>query len=77
MSVPSSSRRSKALVAAHDLAVDQDRPDPEMVHGLDDQWIPGSPVMTVAGPAGDFPQDRGARHQPVAIVLDLMNPVGP
>ena len=38
-----------AVVAAHDLAVDKDRPDPPVVHGLNDQRIPGSPVMTVNG----------------------------
>src|SRR4029077_13156294 len=42
-----------AVVAAHHLPIDQDRPNPEMVHGLYDQRIPGSPVMAVAGQQPD------------------------
>ena len=46
-----------------------------MVHGLHHQR---EAVRPVVAPAGDQPDAHGvaAGHQPVAVVLDLMNPVG-
>ena len=62
------------LVAAHRLAVDQAGPHLEVVHSLDDERIPGGPVMAVTGEQPDA--DRIAPgHQAIAVVLDLVNPV--
>ena len=46
-----------------------------MVHGLDHERIALRPVVA---PAGDQPDAHGvaAGHEPVAVVLDLVNPVG-
>ena len=46
-----------------------------MIHGLDHER---EAVRPVVAPAGDQPDaDRiAAGHQPVAVVLDLVNPVG-
>ena len=57
-----------ALVTAHHLPIDQDRPDPEVVHGLDNQRIPGGPVMTVEGQPADA-HWVSAGHEALAIVL--------
>jgi CheY-like chemotaxis protein len=64
------------LVAADGLTIDEAGPNPEVVHGLYDQ---GEPVGPVIAASGDEPDAHGiaARHQPVAVVLDLMNPVRP
>jgi hypothetical protein len=61
------------LVAAHNFAVEQAGPHFEVVHGLDHQRETGRPIVA---PAGDQPDAAGVApgHQPVAIVLDLMNP---
>ena len=63
------------LVAAHHLAVDQAGPHLEVVHGLDHQRVALRPVVA---PAGDQPDAHGVApgHQPEAVVLDLVNPVG-
>jgi hypothetical protein len=63
-----------ALVAAHGLAVDQAGPHLEVVHGLHDEREAVCPVVSVAG---DEPDAHGVApgHHPVAVVLDLMNPV--
>ena len=63
------------LVATHHLAVDQAGPHLEMVHGLDHQRKAVGPVIA---PPGDQPDANGiaTRHEPVAVVLDLVNPVG-
>ena len=54
------------LVAAHHLAIDQ-APHLEVAHGLDHEF------------PGDQPYAHGIapRHEPIAVVLDLVNPVGP
>ena len=46
-----------------------------MVHGLDHERVAVRPVVA---PAGDQPDAHGIApgHQPVAVVLDLVNPVG-
>jgi hypothetical protein len=64
-----------ALIAADHLPVDQAGPHLEMGYGLDDQR---EPVESVIAAPGDEPDaDRiPTRHQPVAVVLNLMNPVG-
>jgi len=61
--------------AAHHLAVDQAGPHLEAVHSLGHQRITGRPVVA---PAGDQPDAHGiaAGHQPEAVVLDLVNPIG-
>ena len=63
------------FVTAHDFPVDQARPHLEVVHRLDHQWIALRPVIA---PAGDQPDAHGVApvHEPEAIVLDLVNPVG-
>jgi hypothetical protein len=47
---------------AHHHPIDQDRSDLEVVHGFDDQRIPGRPVMTVTGQQADA-DGIAARHQ--------------
>ena len=46
-----------------------------MVHGLDDERITGRPVVPIAG---DQPDAHGVApgHEPIAVMLDLVNPVG-
>ena len=46
-----------------------------MIHCLHDEWVAGCPVVA---PTGDKPDaDRvPTRHEPEAVVLDLVNPVG-
>ena len=68
-------RSHALLVAAHHLAVDQAGPHLEVVHGLDHQRIALRPVVA---PAGDQPDADGVApgHEPKAVVLDLVNPVG-
>ncbi len=46
-----------------------------MVHGLGHQRVPGGPVVALAG---DEPDAHGVPpgHEPEAVVLDLVNPVG-
>jgi len=63
------------LVAAHNLAVDEARPHIEVIHGLDHKRVALRPVVA---PAGDQPDAHrvAAGHQPEAVVLDLVNPVG-
>ena len=63
------------LVAAHHLAVDQAGPHLEVVHGLDHEREAVRPV--IAAP-GDQPDADGisTRHKAIAVVLNLMNPVG-
>jgi hypothetical protein len=64
-----------SLVAARDLAVDQAGPHLQVVHRLHDQREAHRPV--VAAP-GDQPEADGIspRHKAIAVVLDLVNPVG-
>ena len=40
------------LIATHDLAVDQARPDLKVVHGLHDEWVA---VRRIVAPTGDKP----------------------
>ena len=63
------------FVAAHDLAVDEARPHLEVVHGLDYEREAVRPV--IAAP-GDEPDAHGIApgHQPVAVVLDFVQPAG-
>ena len=66
--------REPVLIAGHRLAVHQAGTRLEAVHGLDDERIAGTPVMPVAGEEPDA--DRvPARHEAVAVVLDLVDPV--
>jgi hypothetical protein len=60
--------RNGTLVAAHHLAVDQDRPHLEVVHGLHHQREARRPIVA---PAGDQPDaDRvSPRHEPVPSCL--------
>ena len=62
-------------ITAQHLAVDQAGPDLEVVHSLDDERIARRPVVT---PTGDQPDAHGVAtgHEPEAVVLDLVNPVG-
>ena len=64
------------LVAALHLAVDQAGAHLEVVHCRHHQREAGGPVVS---PARDQPDaDRvSPGHEPVAVVLDLVNPVGP
>ena len=68
-------RSHALLIAAHHLAVDQAGPHLEVVHRLDDEWVALRPVFA---PAGNQPDAHGVptSHQPEAVVLDLVNPVG-
>jgi hypothetical protein len=62
------------LVTAHDLAIDQARPHLEVIHGLDHERVAPGPVMAVAGNQPDAHRITTG-HEPVAVVLDLVNPV--
>ena len=75
MWAPGTSERQPALVAAPDLAVDQAGAHLEVVHGLGHQRIALRPVIAALG---DEPDAHGiaAGHETVAVVLDLVNPVG-
>jgi hypothetical protein len=63
------------LVTTHHLPVDQTGPHLEVVHGLDHEREARSPVVP---PAGDEPNAHGVApgHEPIAVMLDLVNPVG-
>ena len=63
------------LVTADDLAIDQAGSHAQVADGLDHEREPLRPIVA---PTGDKPDaDRIApRHKAVAVVLDLMNPVG-
>ncbi len=63
------------LITTHHLAVDQAGTHLEVVHGLDHQRIAGGPVVALAG---DQPDADGVPpdHEPEAVMLDLVNPVG-
>jgi len=64
-----------SLITAHHLSVDQAEPHLEVIHGLRHQRLARRPVVA---PAGDQPDAHrvSAGHQPEAVVLDLVNPVG-
>jgi hypothetical protein len=65
--------RHAVVVTAHRLAVDQAGAHAQRRHRLDDQREPRRPVVPVAR---QQPHAGGtaARHQPVAVMLDLVNP---
>ena len=60
---------------ALNLSIDQAGAYLVVVHSLGHQRITGRPVVA---PAGDQPDAHGVApgHEPVAVVLDLVNPVG-
>jgi hypothetical protein len=65
-----------ALVAARDLAVDQAGPHLEVVHRLHHKRVAGCPVVAITGNQPDA--DRvPPGHEAEAVVLYLVNPVGP
>ena len=64
------------LITAHHLAVDQTGPHLQVVHGFDHQREAVGPVITSPGDKPDA-DCISTRHQPVAVVLDLVNPTGP
>jgi hypothetical protein len=68
-------RSHSVFVTAHHLAIDQARPHFEVVHGLDQERVALRPVVA---PAGDQPDANriAPGHEPEAVVLDLVNPVG-
>jgi hypothetical protein len=63
------------LITTHHLAVDQAGPDLEVIHGLGHQRVAVRPVVT---PPGNQPDAYGIApgHEPVAVMFDLVNPVG-
>ena len=64
------------MVASDSLAVDQAGAKTQAAHRLQDQRIARRPVVAVAGEQPDA--DRiAAGHQPIAVVLDFVNPVRP
>jgi hypothetical protein len=63
------------LVAADDLPVDQAGPHLEVVHRLDHEWEPVRPVIAAPGNQPDA-DGISTRHKAVAVVLNLLNPVG-
>jgi hypothetical protein len=46
-----------------------------VVHGLYHEWIASGPVKTVAGQQPNAGR-IGSGHEPEAVVLDFVNPVG-
>jgi hypothetical protein len=66
--------REPVLIAGDRLAIDQAGTHLQPVNGLDDERIARSPVVPVPGQQADA--DRvSARHQAIAVMLDLVNPV--
>ena len=67
--------RTAAFIVAgdHRLAVDQERLRLDAVRSINDGREAIGPIMTVAREAAD-PRAIPAHHQPIAVVLDLMNP---
>jgi hypothetical protein len=67
--------RQALPVAPHRLAIDRGRCRPQARHGLTDAGIPVRPVEAVAGeqPHPGLPL---AGDEAVAVVLDLVNPLG-
>jgi hypothetical protein len=63
------------LVAAHHLSVDQAGAHCEVVHSLGDQRKASRPVVAAPGNQPDA-DGISARHKAIAVVLNLMNPVG-
>jgi hypothetical protein len=64
-----------ALVATHDLPIYQAGPNAEVVHSLHHQREAASPV--IAAPDNEPDADGiSTRHKAIAVVLDLVNPVG-
>jgi hypothetical protein len=61
-------------VNADIAAVDQARPDREMVQGRDDRGVAVRPLVRVSREKPDASR-ISPRHQPEAVVLDLVNPV--
>jgi hypothetical protein len=68
-------RRRPHSIADDRLAVDEAGPHLEPVYRLDDDGKARRPVVAVPGEQASA-GGVSARHQPVAIVLDLVNPVG-
>jgi len=63
------------VVAAHNLAVDQAGAHLEVVHGLDHEREAVRPVIAALSYQPDA-DGISTRHKAVAVVLNLMNPVG-
>ena len=68
--------RQPVLIAGDRLAVDQARADLEPVNGLDDERIARCPIVPVPRQQ-PYTDGVSARHEAVAVVLDLVNPVRP
>src|SRR5215831_18544042 len=66
--------REPVLIAGDRLAIDQAGVHLEPVNGLDDEWIARCPVVPVPRQQA-YADGIPARHEPVAVVLDLVNPV--
>ena len=62
-------------IAAHDLPINQAGPHLEVVHRLHDER---EVVVQSFLPPSNQPDAHGItpRHEPVAVVLDLVNPIG-
>jgi hypothetical protein len=63
----------RPVVAGDRLAVDQERLRPDAERSINDGREAVGPVMAVAGEAADA-RAIPAHHQPIAVVLDLVNP---
>ena len=68
--------REPIVIAGDRLAIDQAGTHLEPVNGLDDERIARSPVVPIAGQQADAGW-VSARHQAIAVMLDLVNPVRP
>ena len=66
--------REPVLIAGDRLAIDQARADLEPVNGLDDERIARCPIVSVPRQQA-YANGIPARHEPVAVVLDFVNPV--
>ena len=64
------------LVTTHHLPIDQTGPHLQVVHGLDHQREAVRPAIAAPGNQADA-AGISTGHQPIAIVLDLVNPTGP
>ena len=68
-------RSHSLLVTAHHLAVDHAGPHLEVVHGFHDKRVAARPVVPSAGDQPDAHRVAPG-HEPVAVVLDLVDPIG-
>jgi hypothetical protein len=71
--VPEQVRTDAGAAQQHRLAIDHERRVPIAQRSLDDQWVSPAPVVATAGEQTNA-FALALNNQPVAVVLDLVNP---